>query len=675
MIGTKTGRDRSIPCRRNKRARWQAIGRIGFCLLIAGWLFQAKSAEALDLSIPRIGGDISRGLLGDGTGVVVGVVDSGIDDAHPALSGTDGLGQPRLVAERNFVPTEPENTGEDPHGHGTAVSGVILGRDDIYLGLAPDARYVNARALDADNGFDAGRWPENASGWAIDQGVDLLNLSLNFFSTSDSSSGGSFVFDRLLDWAAYDEPSVTSAVCIGNISDGSTDRNTPRSPAGSYNTIAVGQTGPDNYARLRTDSAFGPTSDGRMKPDIVAPGASITSARAVWETGSDFNNHSGCSFATPHVTGVLAQLVDKGRHLGQSTSPQVLKAVLLSGAEKSFHVDGTAWQPFQAFDSDGVWEATSPLDQQAGAGLVDAAATARIYLAGEQGAGDVSSIGWDENIVVRRQDYQFDLDVIGSATITTTLTWLRHVVRTDDGDGEVDSDDQFTLGLADDGLDNLDLELLADGVPVARSRSTVDNVEHLHWEITQSGRYTLQVQRVDVDNDGLDEPYAIAWLARGFLGDLVADGVIDVADIDQLSRIVRDGRYDNKADLDQDGQLDQRDRELWVTEVAGTYSGDANLDGVFDSDDIVHVFVIGQYLDDMAQNSGWSDGDWNGDGDFDAEDFVTAFVGGGYNLGPRATAVPESLSVWQVAVLGMLFLRRVYPNGGGDYPFLKPCRR
>ena len=81
----------------------------------------------------------------------------------------------------------------------------------------------------------------------------------------------------------------------------------------------------------------------------------------------------------------------------------------------------------------------------------DAAATARIYLAGEQGAGDVSSIGWDENIVVRRQDYQFDLDVIGSATITTTLTWLRNVVRTDDGDGEVDSDDQFTLGLADDG--------------------------------------------------------------------------------------------------------------------------------------------------------------------------------------------------------------------------------
>ena len=83
-----------------------------------------RAAVAIDNSVPAIRGDLSRGLLGDGTGVIIGVVDSGVDPTHPALAGNDSLGNPRLKAQQNFVTSEPGNTGDDEFGHGTWISSV-----------------------------------------------------------------------------------------------------------------------------------------------------------------------------------------------------------------------------------------------------------------------------------------------------------------------------------------------------------------------------------------------------------------------------------------------------------------------------------------------------------------------------------------------------------------------
>ncbi|MCA9172511.1 MAG: dockerin type I repeat-containing protein [Planctomycetales bacterium] len=77
----------------------------------------------------------------------------------------------------------------------------------------------------------------------------------------------------------------------------------------------------------------------------------------------------------------------------------------------------------------------------------------------------------------------------------------------------------------------------------------------------------------------------------------------------------------------------------------GTWFGDANLDGEFNSTDLVVVFQAGVYEDSVLLNAGWSTGDWNGDGEFNSSDLVTAFQTGGYGQGPRdavaASAVPE----------------------------------
>jgi hypothetical protein len=85
------------------------------------------------------------------------------------------------------------------------------------------------------------------------------------------------------------------------------------------------------------------------------------------------------------------------------------------------------------------------------------------------------------------------------------------------------------------------------------------------------------------------------------------------------------------------------DRLYWVATLAGTYIGDANLDGQFDTTDLVTVISAGQYEDDLAENSGWASGDWNGDGDFTSSDLIAALADGGYEQGPRAavSAVPE----------------------------------
>ena len=89
--------------------------------------------------------------------------------------------------------------------------------------------------------------------------------------------------------------------------------------------------------------------------------------------------------------------------------------------------------------------------------------------------------------------------------------------------------------------------------------------------------------------------------------------------------------------------MDHLDRVTWVHGLKRTFFGDANLDGEFNSGDLVDVFTAGEYEDGIPDNSGWAKGDWNGNSDFESGDFVTAFTDGGYEQGPRPAlaAVPE----------------------------------
>jgi hypothetical protein len=108
--------------------------------------------------------------------------------------------------------------------------------------------------------------------------------------------------------------------------------------------------------------------------------------------------------------------------------------------------------------------------------------------------------------------------------------------------------------------------------------------------------------------------------------------------------------------------VDFGDIAYWVHEVANTYFGDIDLDGEFNSTDLVSLFQSGMYEDGIEANSSWATGDWNADGDFTSSDLILAFQDGGYEQGPRAAVsqVPEPtagvLSV--LAMLGLPYFRR-----------------
>jgi hypothetical protein len=64
--------------------------------------------------------------------------------------------------------------------------------------------------------------------------------------------------------------------------------------------------------------------------------------------------------------------------------------------------------------------------------------------------------------------------------------------------------------------------------------------------------------------------------------------------------------------------------------ILQTTAGDADLDGTFNSTDLVVVFVSNQYEDQPTGNSTWDTGDWDCDGDFTSSDLIAAFMAGGY---------------------------------------------
>jgi hypothetical protein len=105
---------------------------------------------------------------------------------------------------------------------------------------------------------------------------------------------------------------------------------------------------------------------------------------------------------------------------------------------------------------------------------------------------------------------------------------------------------------------------------------------------------------------------------------------------------------------------DPQERLNYVHNTLNTWMGDANLDGLFDTSDLVAALSTGEYEDAINVNSTWAEGDWNGDKDFNSSDLVTALSDGGYEAGPRgevAAAVPEPISALLFA-LGWLCLAK-----------------
>lgn len=257
--------------------------------------YEVKSV--LDTSVAHIGAPAVWQANSTGKGVAVAIVDTGIDNAHPAL----------------HVARAIDFTGEgslDLNGHGTHVAGIVASRDAKYHGVAPDVSLWNVKVLHADG---SGTSSEVIKGiqWAVDNGARIISLSLG---ASVVPCDGTDALSQAVDTAVSRGIAVT--VAAGNTGP---QAQTITSPGCAKQALTVGAT--DDADAVPSWSSRGPTADGRIKPNLLAPGVAITSTAR----GGGFTTFSGTSMATPHITGVAALLLEKNITLRPSELASLLQ--------------------------------------------------------------------------------------------------------------------------------------------------------------------------------------------------------------------------------------------------------------------------------------------------------------------------------------------------------------
>ncbi len=552
------------------------------CLLLA-----AGPAAGLDVAVPYVQADYlwARGYTG--AGVEVGVLDLFVaDNNHPAISGS-------YLGEINFA-----GGGLWASDHATEVTGTALGQDATYTGMAPGAGYWTGQTT--KRSFKTTMRTQAVAAETFAQGlgslagdpVEVITLSIGLSGDTRGLDQWSLALDHVVNTSGR-----TVTVAAGNSGPGLGTLD--GLPVGAFNAIIVGATGgtgvvpSEDYTRLAGYSSRGPTTDGRCKPDIVAPG----SVMHVPTLGGGWADSSGTSFATPMVAGGAALLIDMGQSLGYSTDPKVIKSVLLNSADK---LAGWSHTP------------TQPLDYGQGAGQMNLRSAHRQYLSGQRGPGAVPGVGWDLRELAHDGEhlYAMDVDLPAGAVIAATLTWDRIVTTRPEG-AEIDE-----IIYDPDHMDDLNLSLYRDDdllTPVASSVSSVDNVEHIYYSVATAGRYVVGTEMF-ASAPGDLETCAVTWRA------FPAPGL------------------DLPGDANLNGVADGGDYTVWADHYgaadASWFEGDFSGDGLADGGD--YTIWADHY---GAADASWLEADFSGDGTPDGSDYTT--WADAYGSGLVGAPVPE----------------------------------
>jgi subtilisin family serine protease len=258
-----------------------------------------------------------------GAGVRLAVLDTGLDLQHPDFAG-------RIAATADFT---GEGVG-DVNGHGTHVAGIACGDGTAsgrsYRGIAPASALCVAKVLDRHG---SAYMSDVMAGldWAVKQNVQVVNLSLSGPPPGDGTDALSEACDLVV------ERGIVVCVAAGN----SGPRASSIGPPGCARQVITVGASTDDDAVLEASSR-GPTTDGRVKPDILFPGSVIISCRGKGTSlGSPLNHEyteaSGTSMATPHASGVAALLLeaDAGLTAGQIKELMTGSAVSLGLEENT----------------------------------------------------------------------------------------------------------------------------------------------------------------------------------------------------------------------------------------------------------------------------------------------------------------------------------------------------
>lgn len=266
-----------------------------------------------------------------GRGVRVAVFDSGFDGAD-TLDVFDSLwAQKRIIGWRDFVDGDKDVFRDDSHGT-QVLSTIAANLPGDMVGMAPHASFLLCRTENArsETQQEEHNWVR-AMEWADSIGVDVIHTSLGYSEfdneaesyTHEDLNGRTAIVSRAAALAARKGIIVTTSA--GNEGDGSWGRIT--APCDADSILCVGAV--DRYGKYSRFSSYGPSADGRVKPDVVAMGSRTTVASPRnYLTSSD-----GTSFSGPLVGGMVACL--RQAHPKRSNL-EIIEAVRLSGDQFNF---------------------------------------------------------------------------------------------------------------------------------------------------------------------------------------------------------------------------------------------------------------------------------------------------------------------------------------------------
>lgn len=299
----------------------------------------------------------------DGKGVTVAILDSGIDKNHPDLID-------KVVGEKNFV--KDDATADDFLGHGTMVAGIIAGSGAAsggrYKGIAPGASLLSVKVIDSNGN---GRVSDIIAGieWAMNNGADVLSLSLGGLNLGETNPPITMAADKAMDAGAVvcvaagnrnntkpgglagaSSAQASESIDVVDLMQMDDGENQDvllllvpillalppgliDSPGDGVKVVTVGAS--DSAGRIAAFSGSGPTRDGRTKPDIVGPGVDIVSAVPPGLEKPEYVDiyyarESGTSLSTPVAAGLAALLLQADRNL----TPAGVKAAMARGAVK-----------------------------------------------------------------------------------------------------------------------------------------------------------------------------------------------------------------------------------------------------------------------------------------------------------------------------------------------------
>jgi subtilisin family serine protease len=256
----------------------------------------------------------------DGAGIKVGVIDTGINDAHIGFEG-------RVIDAQSFVTVangydSDDLTTTDFDGHGTHTSGIAGAGDaaGTYVGIAKECSLYMAKVGSSATTLSvvaAINWLANT------KLVKVINFS---YGTSTGDSPGWDPIEIAFANAVRNK-GVTCVTSAGN--EGDQGFYTVGAP-GHDDMIHVGGIDDSGTPVLMYYSSRGPTGDNHMKPDVLAPGYQIVSLNIGTTTG--YTSKSGTSMAAPHVAGAAALLIDACQTAGYGVNPGLIKAALMNTA-------------------------------------------------------------------------------------------------------------------------------------------------------------------------------------------------------------------------------------------------------------------------------------------------------------------------------------------------------